>query len=280
MVAYSELRNKKVWVCKYLLKIAAVTLFLAGQQVEGNVFFHNAGRAENCVRKGDFNGAIACYSQFQKEHDPYLTVSCLQAARIYIVYLRDHRNAVKYYQRALSVPGEDNLTSLSRKVAGKWLERIRMHFLGEALKRYYASEVEYPENLSELCDNGYIGEGYLMDSGGKKYVYCAGPSGLFKKFKNQKYTLYCSTLGEEAKPLSGHIDRKRAYEDRFLLEGLVGSREKKAAVICCKPVSSKGKPESRMVREGEKIGNARVIEVKDNGVILYWEDGIIVLPGR
>ncbi len=280
MAAYSKLRNKKARVCRCLLKIAAVSLFLTGQQAEGNIFFHNAGMAENCVRKGDFNGAIACYSRFQEEHDHYEAVACLQTARIYMIHLREYMEAVKYYQRALSVQGEDNLTSLSKKAASRWLERIRLHFLGEALKRYYASEVEYPENLKKLCDNGYIGEDYLVDSRGEKYVYYTGPSNLFKNFKSQKYTLYCSTLGEEAKPLSCHIDRKRTYEDRFLLEGLVGSGEEKAAIVCCKPVSSTGKPETRMVREDEKIGNARVLEVKDNGVILCWEDGIIVLPVR
>lgn len=290
----------------FLLGVIAPVLCqeAVSQPEEANDFFHVVARAENFVEEGNFIKAISVYREFLDRihprlssfpnpsasfseadgriHGHYEAISYLHIAGIYRDYLGDYEEAAKNYERVLSLAGEDNPTYLSKKAARRWLERIRLDFLREALNRYYVSEVEYPLSLKELSQKGYIDEDYLADSFGKSYIYEPEPSELFRKLEKQEYILYCESLGKEVKPLSVLINDKRALREQFSLEGLIGSTEGKAAIIHYRKkgavsFSHTDKPVTRMLREEEKIGGAQVLEITDAGVILYVEDDILVL---
>ncbi len=247
------------------------------QPQAGKDFFYSVSEAERYMKKGDYTRAISIYQEFVKKHDNCIAISHLRIAGIYQDHLGKYRKAMMNYKKVLSEKSDGKLTDLSKKVAGRWFERLRLNFLKNALKRYYVSEVEYPPTLRELSARGHIDKNYLVDSSGKSYVYKPRSSELSQKLRNQEYELYCQNLGKETKPLSTLIDEKKAVEGRFSLESLLTGTGGKVAIIRYQPVSASDKPEAKMVREGGGIGKAQIIEITDTGVILYWEDGILVL---
>ena len=290
---YVELTNlKRLQVLAFVFALclyAFVTLYLTvpafglemdeGKEQDREVkdFFSGAFQAAGLLEKGNYDQAIACHRRFLEKYprSRYSALSYLRIAEIYLD-LNDYGQAEEIYERILSLPGEDKLTRSSRKIAGRWKERIKLIFIKQALNRYYAREVEYPASLSDLLSEGYLKKDCLKDSPAN-YFYRSKNSNLFPDIKGQEYTLYSSDLGREEEPLPFLIKEKSALSHRFSLQGLVRGPEGERAVIKYRSGTSSGNEKAKIFSPGEKIGATRVLEITDEGVILSGEETLLIL---
>jgi len=248
--------------------------------LETETFFSLAAKADNYVKKGDYNQAEVCYRKFLEQYPQsrYSAFSYLRIAGVYQDYLRNYGRAKELYEKVLTLPGEDKLTRLSRKIAGIWRERMGLALIEQALNRYYAREVEYPASLKVLLLKGYLKKDSLKDSRGNDYFYRLRNSSLFSELKGQEYILSSSSnLRGKEKPLSFLIERRKTFSRQFSLQGLMGGPQGEKAVINYNPESSAAEQSREILAEGEKIGGARVVEITDAGVILEEEETLLVL---
>jgi len=247
--------------------------------LETEAFFSLAAKADNYVKKGDYNQAEVCYRKFLEQYPQsrYSAFSYLRIAGIYQDYLRNYGRARELYEKVLTLPEEDKLTRLSRKIAGIWRERMGLALIEQALNRYYARKVEYPASLKVLFLKGYLKKDSLKDSQGNDYFYRLKDSSLFSKLRGQEYTLYSTSAPGGRKPLSFLIERRKAFSRQFSLQGLMGGPEGKKAVINYSPESSSAEQSREILAEGEEIGGAQVVEITNAGVILKEGETLLVL---
>jgi hypothetical protein len=279
----------KIWLPIILfaggLVLLAVPVFSqeivkTGENVlEVKAFFSTAAKVDRDLKKGDYNQSIADYRQFLEKYprSSYSALSYLLIAGIYRDDLRDYSQAGTTYGRVLTQPGEDKLTQISRQFAARWRQRIKLVLIKQALRRYYAHEVEYPASLNNLLLKGYLKENYLRDLKENSYFYRPKASSLFPTLKGQEYVLYSSALGKGALPFSLLIEEKKAFYRQFSLQGLMRGPQGRKAVINYNPVTSSAKPVREILAEGAKIGGAQVLVITDEGVILSGKETILVL---
>lgn len=258
----------------------AISQAETGSSSEVRDFYAKVRRADRYLKAGSYNRAIKEYQKFTQKYPAscYGSVSLLQIAGIHQDYLHDYFRAKELYQQILSLPTGDRLTGVSKKIAKRWLERVGLVIVEEALKKYYAREVKYPKSLDELLNKGYLKEENLVDSWRKDYLYQVRNSSLFPKLKRQEYSLSSLNLKEEGKSIPGCVEEKKAFLAQFSLQGLVEAGGRKAAVIKYEPGNSPERTE--LLREGEEIGGAEVLEVTERGAVLEGAESLIVLTTR
>jgi len=100
--------------------------------------------------------------------------------------------AEKLLNTQLSLP-DSPLNQDARRLAMGWLARLDREKVVNALKAYYKSEVEFPNNLSKL--SGTVGLP-LRDRFGKPWVYSLTGFSKLGGFANQKYSLESEDLGD------------------------------------------------------------------------------------
>ncbi len=278
----TKLKNLKIrqLLALFFSLFLAVPAFAQGMDgAQTKSFFSTAAKADNYLKKGDYKQTIAAYRQFLGKYprSSYSALSYLLIAGIYLDDLRDYSQAGTVYGRVLAQPGGDRLTQISRKFAGRWRQRIKLVLIKQALRRYYAHEVEYPASLDNLLLKGYLKENYLRGPKGNSYFYRPGASSLFPELKGQAYVLYSFTLGKGAPPLSLLIEEKKVFSRQFSLQGLMRGPQGRKAVINYKPATSSAKPVREILAAGDKIGEAQVLVITDEGVILSGKETILVL---
>ncbi len=110
-------------------------------------------------------------------------------------------DAVKLFEQlrpAGTEPLEDPLEEAARTQARRWLSRVDLLRVREALERIYIRRVEYPATL-EAATNAVKGLAFpLTDRWGRAWFYRPVDFKRLKGFKGQRYEIQCRATGVDS----------------------------------------------------------------------------------
>jgi hypothetical protein len=109
-------------------------------------------------------------------------------------------------EKAANVTGEDGVSIGLRELARCWLARAQMIEMDRALRKYYASEVRFPDALSSIAKE--IPAPGPQDPWGEAWAYQpTAPKGFSQKFAKQRYQ-----LGPARYPQLSPLENARKFE--------------------------------------------------------------------
>ncbi|MCC7191246.1 MAG: hypothetical protein IT444_00565 [Phycisphaeraceae bacterium] len=218
-------------------------------------------------RPGDAADLWRDFAEKHKGHD--LAAAARLRYGTELLKTAQNTEALQEFTAVMTLPDKADASRQALAESAKPLvARAKMAVLAEKLKEYYASKVEYPATLDELVAAKYAKAEDVTDPYGRRFSYEAKSRRIMPDIQRQVFTLKCDTISATNADLAATLEKAAAP-----LQGIVLSStepaEGKAFLKRPRPDGALGA--AQRVSVGETVGDATLLVVTDNYVVLGWK---------
>jgi len=218
-------------------------------------------------RPGDAAQLWRDFAVKHKDHDLASAARLRYGAEL--LKTAQNAEALQEFTAVMTLPDKTDAARVALGESAKPLvARAQMAVLAEKLKEYYASKVEYPATLDELIAARYAKAEDVTDPYGRRFSYEAKAHRIMPDIPRQVFTLKCDVIGATNADLAATLEKAAAP-----LQGIVLSStepaEGKAFLKRPRPDGALGA--AQRVSIGETVGDATLLVVTENYVVLGWK---------